>query len=104
MNSYNNIKGEIKENIILLLKDINNIVYNLINKVIPHFDNYTLKTSKYLNYLDFKSAVIMMSEKKHYSIEGINNLREVKSNMNKFRLFQDKFYYCWSKDITIEPE
>ena len=77
---------------------------DLINKVIPHFDNYTLKTSKYLNYLDFKSAVIMMSEKKHYSIEGINNLREVKSNMNKFRLFQDKFYYCWSKDITIEPE
>jgi len=77
---------------------------DLINKVIPHFDNYTLKTSKYLNYLDFKSAVIMMSEKKHYSIEGINNLREVKSNMNKFRLFQDKFYYCWSKNITIEPE
>ena len=32
MNSYNNIKGEIKENIILLFKDINNIVYKFNNK------------------------------------------------------------------------
>lgn len=77
---------------------------DLINKVIPHFDEYKLKTSKYLNYLDFKKAIIMMSEKKHYNIEGINNLKEIKSNMNKLRSFKDKFYHCWNKDIIIEPE
>jgi len=64
------------------------------NKVIPHFDKYSLKTSKHLNYLDFKKAVIIMNEKKHYSIEGIKSLKEIKSKMKKSRLFQDKFNYC----------
>jgi LAGLIDADG endonuclease len=67
---------------------------DLMNKVIPHFDEYTLKTSKCLNYLDFKKAVFIMNEKEHYNIEGINNLKKIKSNMNKARSFKDKFDYC----------
>jgi LAGLIDADG endonuclease len=77
---------------------------DLMYKVIPHFDKYPLKTSKFLNYLNFKSAVILMNEKKHYDLKGINNLRVIKSNMNTFRSYIEKFDYCWSKDIIIEPE
>jgi len=69
-------------------------INDLMNKVIPHFDKYSLKTSKHLNCLDFKKAVIIMNEKKHYSIEGIKSLKEIKSKMKKSRLFQDKFNYC----------
>jgi len=78
-------------------------INDLLNKVIPHFDKYTLKTSKHLNYLDFKKAVLIMNEKKHYDIEGIKSLKDIKSRMNKSRLFQDKFNYCWSEDIIINP-
>lgn len=77
---------------------------DLINKIIPHFDKYPLKTSKYLNYLDFKTAGYLMYEKNHYKKDGIETLREIKSKMNKSRSFKDKYEYCWSKDINIEPE
>jgi hypothetical protein len=77
---------------------------DLMNKVIPHFDKYQLKSSKYLNYLDFKKAIVLMNDKKHYNLEGINTLREIKSNMNKSRLYINKFDYCWNKDIIVEPE
>jgi LAGLIDADG endonuclease len=77
---------------------------DIINKVIPHFDMYPLKTSKYLNYIDFKSAANLMKDKKHYEREGIEMLKEIKSQMNKARSFKDKFYYCWNKDIILKAE
>ena len=45
-----------------------------------------------------------MSNKEHYDLKGISILKEIKSNMNKLRLFRDKFNYCWTKDINIKPE
>jgi len=44
------------------------------NKVIPHFDNFPLKSSKYLNYFDFKNAVFFMFGKQHYTLNGISKL------------------------------
>lgn len=76
----------------------------LINKIIPHFDLYPLKTSKFLNYLDFKSAVLLMKDKKHYNLRGIELLKEIKFKMNKARPFKDKFDFCWSKDIVLTSE
>lgn len=29
-------------------------INDIINKIIPHFDKYNLKTSKYLSFVDFK--------------------------------------------------
>jgi hypothetical protein len=66
----------------------------LLENVIPHFDMYPLKTSKFLNYLDFKSAVMLMKDKKHYNLNGIEKLKEIKSKMNKARSFKDKFNFC----------
>jgi hypothetical protein len=67
---------------------------DLLYKIIPHFEKYPLKTSKFLNYLDFKRAVVLMNEKLHYKKEGVNLLKEIKSTMNKSRLFKDKFEFC----------
>jgi LAGLIDADG endonuclease len=68
--------------------------HDLIKKIIPHFDNYPLVTSKFLNYSDFKIAGNVMKNKGHYTIDGINELRKIKFNMNKGRLFKDKFEFC----------
>ena len=76
----------------------------LMEKIIPHFELYPLKTSKFLNYLDFKSSVILMKDKKHYNIKGIEKLKEIKSKMNKARSFKNKFNFCWNKEIILVPE
>lgn len=77
---------------------------DLADKIIPHFDMYPLKTSKVLNYLNFKSAVLFMKDKQHYNLKGIEWLKEIKSKMNKARSFKDKFDFCWSKDIILTSE
>jgi len=78
-------------------------INDIINKVIPHFDQYSLMTSKYLNYFDFKLAALLMSSKDHYSMKGIEELKNIKLKMNKGRSFEEKFHYCWSKPIILEP-
>src|SRR5271170_4644750 len=50
-----------------VVTDINDII----SKIIPHFDKYNLKTSKYLNYVDFKEGALLLSNKEHYTLLGI---------------------------------
>ena len=76
----------------------------LVNKIIPPFYIYPLKTFKFLNYFDFKSAVILMKDKKHYNLNGIKWLKEIKFKMNKARSFKDKFDFCWNKNIILTSE
>lgn len=45
-----------------------------------------------------------MFEKQHFSLEGISNLREIKSNMNRVRSFEDKFNFCWNNCLEVRPE
>jgi LAGLIDADG endonuclease len=77
---------------------------DLFNKIIPHFDRYILKTSKYLDYINFRTAVFIMRDKKHLTKEGISLLRDIKEKMNKARSFEDRFNYCWNNKIKLEPE
>lgn len=79
-------------------------VNDLLTKVIPHFDNYPLTTSKYLNYIDFKLAVSLMNNKKHMSIIGINELKSIKTRMNKARCFKEKYEFCSKVNIVLKPE
>jgi len=79
-------------------------VDDLMHKLIAHFEKYPLVTSKQLNYIDFKSAVILMSNKKHYTRVGIDILKDIKSKMNRARLFKDKYDFCWGNDIILEEE
>jgi LAGLIDADG endonuclease len=69
-------------------------IKELINKVLPHFDNFPLQSSKYLNYVDFKKAALIMFEKEHYTYNGIIKLKEIKAKMNRARTFDDKFNFC----------
>jgi hypothetical protein len=83
-----------------VVTDINDIV----GKVIPHFDQYNLKTSKYLNFIDFKEGALLLFEKEHFTLFGISKLRNIKSRMNRARSFEDKFNFCWNHCLEVVPE
>jgi len=78
-------------------------VDDLVYKLIPHFDKYTLMTSKYLNYIDFRSAALLLKNKEHFKYEGIQKLKIFKSTMNKGRSFEDKYKFCQSNMINLDP-
>jgi hypothetical protein len=67
---------------------------SILEKIIPHFESYPCLTSKYLNYKDWKEIALIMKNKEHLTIKGIDKIKEVSSKMNKARSFEDKFNYC----------
>jgi hypothetical protein len=81
--SYSNKSKTVSRYKISNLKDI-------LSYVLPHFDNYPLITSKYLNYLDFKKAILLIKSGEHLNEKGLNTIRTIISNMNTNRSFLDK--------------
>nr|UZS77567.1 hypothetical protein [Lentinula edodes]UZS77616.1 hypothetical protein [Lentinula edodes]UZS77642.1 hypothetical protein [Lentinula edodes]UZS77668.1 hypothetical protein [Lentinula edodes]UZS77694.1 hypothetical protein [Lentinula edodes] len=77
---------------------------SILEKIIPHFESYPCLTSKYLNYRDWKKIALIMKNKEHLTIEGINKIIEISSKMNKARSFEDKYNYCkTSLGMTTAP-
>ena len=76
-----------------IYKDTRNSVVTLVvtkfsdieNKIIRLFENYSLKGSKSLNYLDFHKIVVLMKNKAHVTNEGLKQIREIKAGMNTGR-------------------
>lgn len=66
---------------------------SIINNVIPHFDQYPLVTSKWLNYNDFKSVALMLSDGQHQTEVGVKTIQGIKMQMNKGRTYQAKWNY-----------
>ena len=55
----------------------------ILNKVLPHFDKYPLKTQKYADYILFKKAVILMSRGEHLTYEGLQKIINIRATLNK---------------------
>ena len=72
-----------------VVTDLNSII----NKIIPHFDNYLLQGSKRLNFLTFKKISKMMENKEHLTELGYIQILEMYGSMNKNRKFEEKFNY-----------
>jgi len=73
-------------------------------ELIPFLDRYPLLTSKYLNYLDFKVAVEILSNKEHLTLEGLERLKALAENMNTGRSFIDKWSFCSKIQNLLTPE
>ena len=58
-------------------------ITSLNNIIIPHFDKYILITNKYKDFIIFKQIVSLMSENKHTTLEGLEEILE----------YYDKFEY-----------
>jgi ABC-type enterochelin transport system ATPase subunit len=76
---------------------------DLFNKVLPHFNKFSLKTSKQLNYLDFKKAVELLLIDNNANDNIIKEIIVLKSKMNKARTFEEKFNFCKNSNIVLEP-
>ena len=58
--------------------------YNdILNKIIPFFQNFELQGSKNYNFENFKNVVEIMKDKKHLTESGLKEIKEIKNKMNK---------------------
>lgn len=60
-----------------------NSVYDLVNVIIPHFEQFPLITQKYADFLLFKSVVELIQKKEHLNIEGLHKIVGIKASINK---------------------
>jgi len=102
-NSYFNVLTDISNflNCTLLTrkqKSTGNEYYTLtasskmsLDVIVNYLDKYSLFSSKYLDYKDWKEIVLLIFENKHYTEEGINKTESVKNGMNRHRT-----YFTWT--------
>jgi LAGLIDADG endonuclease len=74
---------------------------DLINIIIPHFDKYPLVGSKHLDFLDFKKIVLNYFEQRS---KNMNNILNIKNNMNRKRLFDERWNYLNKQIFNLNPE
>ncbi len=55
-------------------------------KIIPFFNKYQIQGVKYLDYLDFGQTAELIENKAHLTTEGLSQIKEIKSGMNKGRI------------------
>jgi hypothetical protein len=58
-------------------------LYDIINIIIPHFDKYSLITTKYGDYILWRSIVELVSKDQHLDDIGFLKIVSLKSNLNK---------------------
>jgi hypothetical protein len=69
------------------VKDINSL-----NKyIIPHFSNYPLRGTKYLDFLTFKEALEIIISKEHLTKEGLKKIIDMSLNMNSYRKLPQEY-------------
>ncbi len=102
-NSYFNVLLEIAEFLNCNLKtrkqiSTNNEYYIIaassrksLKIIINYFKDFPLYSSKYLDYLNWKEAVILMLENNHYTEQGIIKIDTLKNSMNSKRV-----YFNWN--------
>jgi len=57
-------------------------VKDLVNIIIPHFNTYFLLTQKAADFLLFKAIVGLVEKKAHLSMEGLNQIVNIKASLN----------------------
>ena len=55
------------------------------NKIIPFFNKYQIQGVKHLDYLDFCKTAELIENKSHLTKEGLYQIKEIKTGMNKGR-------------------
>jgi hypothetical protein len=58
---------------------------DITHKIIPFFSKYSIEGVKYQDFLDFCFVAELIKNKAHLSNEGIEEIRKIKSRMNRTR-------------------
>lgn len=53
---------------------------HIVNHIIPFFDNYQIRGSKNSDFLDFKSAALIINNKEHLKEDGLKKVLQLKKN------------------------
>ena len=53
-------------------------------KIITYFDKFHLLSSKYISYLKWRKAYILIQNRDHLTEKGIKKIIKLKNTMNKF--------------------
>jgi intein-encoded DNA endonuclease-like protein len=59
-------------------------IREITDKLIPFLNQYPLRAKKRLSYQYFLQAVEIFKDKQHLTLEGIEQLRNIRKKMNKF--------------------
>jgi hypothetical protein len=59
--------------------------YDIIDKIIPFFDTYSLQGTKGLYYADFRRIVEIMNIKDYLTPDGIDQIMQIKFGVNTGR-------------------
>jgi len=70
--------------------------------LVPFLSEFPLKSSKALNCIDFLRVLIMINNKEHLTLDGLNIIRDIKAGMNSNRSHADKIAYIESVAESIE--
>ncbi len=58
---------------------------DITDKLIPLFNKYPLQGTKKLDYADFVKIAVLMKNKSHLTAEGLDQIRQIKTGMNRKR-------------------
>lgn len=58
---------------------------DIVNIIIPFFEEYGIDGVKSLDFFDFKKAADIIKNKEHLNSEGFNEILKIKSGMNQNR-------------------
>jgi len=58
---------------------------DMTDKLLPFFQKYPIQGVKLLDYFDFVSVIELMKKKVHLMEEGLEQIRKIKSGMNRGR-------------------
>ena len=56
---------------------------HLKNKIVPFFEQHSLKSKKKLNFLKFRKVLMLIDRKQHLTMEGIELIKKIASTMNR---------------------
>ena len=60
-------------------------VEHLLERVIPFFERHPLKTRKQVDFLKFRKILLLMKRDEHLTLEGIEKIHHIASEMNTGR-------------------
>ena len=66
----------------LIVSDIESVT----SKVIPLFSKYPIFGIKSKDFQDFKQVAILINNKDHLTVKGLEKIRQIKTGMNKGRI------------------
>lgn len=58
---------------------------DLRDKIIPFFEKHPVRGVKHLDYLDWVRVVELITKKAHLTVDGLDEIRQIKAGMNKGR-------------------